>query len=459
MNSAALILNDRINETNQIISIYDPNNAIEIDLANAEVKKIVREIWPKKFKNRFELGCLVKFSSEIDKGINEKVNVTFDFLNELDAESKYLTLLNLVKNEKYSNLFGEQNILRRLTSIQFINAEIDAENKSKLLDIFKKLWMNSIQNTFDLANEIYREDMNDLGLYFLRFIAEKSENATNEIVKYSKNLLPYLIELNPRLATKSEIWKQSSEETIEIWRELFRKDLNIEAYLSEIFNAILESEKDSISIEVNKKYSQVMAVKIFEWVNLKIDKAKYILDSSWKKTLLKNPQEIVSWSENVEKIQVGSAYLLAGLILEDDKLLSEVKQDCFDVIRQKIKNINDLEIRHKFNSRLFKGILDREVKLHLDQIMSVFLEVHKCAENSNDYFYGWQYLSEKCPPISTKRKWDKCQRLRMALIKYLENLEKVPLEKALKFVSNNDLKNSLEKDAKRIKDLDMDEDY
>ena len=320
------------------------------------------------------------------------------------------------KINRFSLSTDDSAMLEELIQSEY-NSAFDA-NDLQIADRAAALTQSDFDASSKIAHYILTTPSTLFGEEFLDgFCQNLTANKISEFPAEVLNLVLPIIKRNPTLITSRALWKADRKTQQELFYYA-RHHLNIDDNLvDQIVTAMLEAGSDLIANEIAYYYPQTVINRVLQWCDsLPIEEALNI-GRDWMLILSKEEQRSLEWLKNNYSGNISTLILLALLI---DPHSYEVQQSGTRIWLELANNadkIIDNDIYISVMSFLlalgFNNPDDDAVQL----VTKAFEPIHEAAEEDQLSERNWNMLARQTPSVTWNGDWNKCERLRGALIK------------------------------------------
>jgi hypothetical protein len=303
----------------------------------------------------------------------------------------------------------------------------------------KGLYEENREKANRLALNILIQEITPFGEEYLTGVCEviSVEDALS-LTTHHPGLLPLIVQSNPKLLTEPSIWKGS----IDLQREIFdvvTRDPASTKFLTSLIPILLEVGTDSLADEIEGRLDSDLAVRaILEWFNSRSSDDFQVVTPKWQRILSNHPRHVLDWILQTRNNGANLRTLALAARSLDPHDLGVVQADAgmwLDLARK----ASDLEepVRIQTMSFLLALGFNNPPPNGAQIVSHSFPFVHDAARRNRLDYADWRVLQTQAPSVSFWRSWDKCERLRYALIDRFIRFE-WPEEDFLRAVSDPD---------------------
>lgn len=341
--------------------------------------------------------------SELIKAFSEYFPLPSDAIT---LKKSVLFNQNTNSTSYFSN--DEESILFELAKTEFYEC-FDFKNL-EFGERFQKLFRNSPKSVLSILDKLISSDINPNGEIVLKAIAQiVTINELEPLNQNYRKLLLVFIFFNPSLAYNKKFWEVSVSEQNENLSTLLKtSNVNWQS----VIGCLLELDT-RIDKEIIDSLNIGIVQYILNWVN---NTERANLSYYWLDILKDRPVEIIEWitENNVLKIHL---FQLIPQILNPNSLL--IKKSDINIWLNLISDgriILDSDTKVKFKSFILAVSFNLDNKDIINLLSYSFEDVYKAALSSHLDYNSWKILEVHTKPLSYWKDWDKCKKLRNALI-------------------------------------------
>lgn len=319
---------------------------------------------------------------------------------------------HLLSNGHRGTLTGEdaeQNILRALATTDKYSS-FDAE---ALLDDQRvaRVFAASPQPTRRLVGELFRSNLNPLGDELLsKLVRAMDAEDAQEVIIDQPQLLPALFRANPDLATSSQLWSIAGDRRRELLDSLVAQEIRPEL-VSRIVSALLDSGSDGFIRRAFERWGKDAVFAALDWT----ENHAGSMSDTCRGALTFHVPEVMSWVESGTRSTPALAvvaHVVAPYSYQIAKYDSTVWLRTLRVLQE---NGQDEEATY-IQTFLLGLALCNAPPAPLDLIDESFEVIHAKAEKEQLKDNAWMILQPVVPELSWLKNWDKCERMRRALL-------------------------------------------
>lgn len=426
--------NDRsIKEKDKIVilnPVYNPNTLKsnwvdliynDLIISSDKLKQFFNYFGADVREERSALVSLVEIYMLLNSNNNVKINELIKtFSDYFPQPTDAFTLKKSVLSDQnaasplYFTSYNEELVLFELAKTEFYKS-FDFKNL-EFGERFQKLFRNSPKSVLNILDKLISSDINPNGEIVLKAIAQIIKGNELELLNqnYRKLLLVFIF-FNPELAYYKKFWEVGDSEQNENLSTLLKAS-NVN--WQKVFGCILEMDiRIDKEIIFNSEFNIVSI--ILDLVNKTAIKD---LSYYWLDVLKDKPEEILKWI-NESSIFKGEIFRLIPQILNPNSQLifSTDINSWLKLVDQSHAMINHND-KIKFKAFILAVSFNLTNEAVMKLISYSFEDVYKAALDSNLDYSSWKSLEVHTKPLPFWKEWDKCKKLRNALIdKFFEN--------------------------------------
>jgi hypothetical protein len=310
---------------------------------------------------------------------------------------------------------SEGTLLRELLKTKHYPA-FDAECL-RIQSRARYFWQTSSSAAMELTLELLDSDLNPLGEEYIIGLAKSVElSDAVEVSKTNRDLLYIFVKHNPVLAGVSQVWQVPIDEQRELLDSVLSTvDLGT-GTIRDIVVAILESGSDSIADEVVSNFGDVALTTVLDWINSYPGTSLRAIGESWKRALTSQPLQLLDWIQGPTiKTERGMAFV-ASLLNPNSSQVARVGAEVWLPLARNAPSQLEGKMLIKTMSFLLTLGFNNPGDKSWELVEHSFQIVHDGAQNEILDYYSWRLVRKHVPDLGWLRDWDKCERLRRALV-------------------------------------------
>jgi hypothetical protein len=290
-----------------------------------------------------------------------------------------------------------------------------------------------------IAFSLLSSELTPLGEQFIDGFCEGLTSSQTFELSYDQiDLVFPLLKRKPILAASSTLWRGSEHEQRKIFDFIHQRgELNREE-VGRVITAMLSADSDSVASNVAYAYTELTVETVLAWCEaLPIDSV-FKIGAEWKRVLARNAEMSIRWLKRNEAASESPLILLAGIL---DPHSQAVIRGGAGVWARLSRRAPDL-----LHGDLFIAVMTFLLALGFNNpdgdavtlVIESFEPVHSAAQENHLADDHWRLLSYQAASLTWDGDWDRCGRLRGALIDHFSRY-RWPHEDFLRCLRNPDL--------------------
>lgn len=335
------------------------------------------------------------------------------------------TLLALALTERYESFNGDELAI--------------AQQASRLIN-------EQPANGCALVDELLRASLNPLGEEILTNLiaAMKPENALI-VASNRPQFLPTLFRGNPKLATSAELWLSAGDRKRELFDSVIEQQ-NMEPDLVRgIVNALLDSNSEGFIRRAFDQWGSVAVFQALEWS----EAHGGTINDACRGALTFHLPDVMKWVGNPPEKSTATLAAVARVVApythEVARNDSTVWLRTFRALRESNRN-HDADYVCSF---LLSLALCNAPPSPLDLVSESFERVHNLAAREQLAEDAWYLLQPLVPELRWGKNWDRCERMRRALMSAFIRYSWPPWE-LMKRIKDEDVVRQLLRSAHKV---------
>ena len=303
----------------------------------------------------------------------------------------------------------EHDILRALATTD----KYSSFDAASLLDdqTVARLFTVSPQPTRRLVGELFRSNLNPFGDHLLTALvgAMDAEDA-QEIVCEQPQLLPALFRVNPNLATSPQLWSGAGDRKRELLDALLAHDIRSEL-VPRIVAALLDSGSDGFIRRAFEKWGRDAVFAALDWT----DNHEGVMSDICRGALMSHVSEVMTWVES-DKRSTSALSAVAHVVAPYTSRIAKHDSTVWlRTLRALLESGQEEEATY-VRAFLLALALCNAPPAPLDLIAESFEVIYRKAEKNQLRDNAWMLVEPFVPELSLFKNWDKCERMRRALL-------------------------------------------
>lgn len=308
--------------------------------------------------------------------------------------------------------FTEVDLLREL-AITNSYAAYDG-GALKVQSRAEKLVHHEPEQAKKLITSLLDYEVNPLGEDIIKGIAEAiTPSDALDLATQRYNLLFVFTKHNPSLFTMPQIWQVSRDRQRELY-DLVRPRLeNGEISIDVLIRAMLEAGSDVLSDEIVRQHRHVAVSIVLNWFD---SSDESVLIEGWERALSYQTDAVIDWLSSAEAPRAATMALLAGMLDPHSRRVIRLGTHVWlHLSRISCNELDEPTYIRVMTFLLALGFNNPDNQAP-ELVAEAFHPVHKAAARDRLPYASWRLLMYQAPSLSWWGEWDKCERLRQALI-------------------------------------------
>jgi hypothetical protein len=311
----------------------------------------------------------------------------------------------------------EARVLESLTTTKYHDS-FDPEALS-ISDRASALTASDFESAKNIAYSLLKNELTPMGGKFIDGLCEGILSNKEFDLPYDHiELVFQLIKHEPKLATMPQTWRGDEDYQHRIFQHIISNFKPSSEDISNIIEAMLDAGSDVVAAGVSFEYLQITIETILAWCNSKSLREVLSIGTEWKRVLADHPGLCIKWLRS-DSDSTDETKILLAIILDPNS---------YPVIRggaalwvEFSKNAGSLvegnELISVMTFLLALGFNDSGHEA-VSLVRNSFEEVYLAAEGNYLNDANWHLLASHAPTITWGADWDKCERLRGALVEH-----------------------------------------
>jgi hypothetical protein len=318
--------------------------------------------------------------------------------------------------ERSNNLPGasEHAILWELVSTPFHSAfnskEMNIGERAKALLLSSPAEARKI--TIDIVEG---GEITPSGEAFLGGISESINfDDAYEFARSKPELLNVFTKYNPQLAAMPALWGSSAEQQREFF-DIVAANLDSEESISNMIAAMLDAQSDALAQEIVDRYKQLAVASVLKWVDRHLE-GREKLGRDWLWAMRSTPVLLLDWLRQHPKSSEQTAAFISGLLDPHSEAVITAGSEVWAALKKRPNSSLDYQTYISAMAFLLALGFNNPPLGAGDLVATSFESVHDAAADQSLSQSSWRLLKDQAPDYSSWWSWDKCKRLRCALI-------------------------------------------
>jgi hypothetical protein len=307
----------------------------------------------------------------------------------------------------------EADLLRELITTKHYSAfdakALGIRNRANLL----------VENNPLLASELtyvlVGAELTPIGDEFLAGICESSTVTNFPTLSKAKNILPLLLKHSPSLIASPQIWQGNTYEQRALFKLIVDRNDLTDADIDALVSGMLNAGSDALASEVEYKFGARAANAVLAWCEKSPAEKTLKLSRRWLRILYNYPYALLRWLRYHSTTSTPTMALIAGLLDPHSADVIGCGADIWVPLAETASDILDYETLVSTMTFLLALGFNNHSRNASWLVACSFETVHGTAERDL-LGRNWRMLDYLAPALAEWRNWDKCERLRDALI-------------------------------------------
>jgi hypothetical protein len=303
----------------------------------------------------------------------------------------------------------EQDILRALATTDK-HPSFDA---AALLDdqLVARLFSASLKPTRQLVGELFRSSLNPFGDQLLtELVSAMDAEDAQEIVGEQPQLLPALFRANPDLAASPQLWSRAGDRKRELLDSLFAQEIGSEL-VPRIVSALLDSGSDGFIRRAFERWGRNAVFAALDWT----DNHGGAMSDICRGALTFQVSEVMSWVE-LDKRSTPALAAVAHVVAPYISRIAKHDSTVWLRTLRELQENGQEEEASYVRALLLALALCNAPPEPLGLVAESFEVIYRKAEKEQLRDNAWVILEPLVPELKWFKNWDKCERMRRALL-------------------------------------------
>lgn len=305
---------------------------------------------------------------------------------------------------------SDSDLLRELSTVKiegFNASELDVATRAQ------RLFKTDRKAALALLSELIGRDIitEVAGEILVAICRALEPEDLDSIVRARPHVLPVVIKQKPQLASSLALWKVHPNLQTELFHTLMSSPVE-PSVLQEVVGTILQS-RTAVVPEHAPEYGDRLVIPVLDWLNSN-SSVLWELERPWIKYLRNNPESVVGWLRGRDA-HPPLLVLIARSLPADTAALNSVGLRTWVPLLVLFPSLGESDAIEVATFLFALGLRHCD-KIAIDFVRETFEVVHGAAATENfDYEY-WRPIESVAPPLHWWREWDKCERIRLAML-------------------------------------------
>jgi hypothetical protein len=315
--------------------------------------------------------------------------------------------------------FAEADILRGFAACRRPEA-FDA-SRLKLRSRASALWQSDQEAGSKLLREMLVGTQRELSEEIMVGLAQAmSAHDACRLASEKPVLLPALVTRNLRLATDGELWScpvgpQTLYDVLDVL-QISKDDLAVAEWIP----AVVTGGPPAIAHAIFERFEADATTALLNWFSAEKSN-RSLLPIAWQDALLTRQDEVLDWLRHApDQCKPETLALAAATLNPHSPGVASLGLSPWLHLVEYPRFIGQYPHAQPAAFLLAIGLTNRSTDAQ-ELVATTFELVHEAAASDQLDYRAWQFLKSLLPPIRWGREWDKCERLRRALVAWLRD--------------------------------------
>ncbi len=297
-----------------------------------------------------------------------------------------------------------------------------------------------------MVGELLRASLNPLGEQLLtNLILDMKPEDALVIATNQPQFLPTLFRVNPRLGVSAQLWMTAGDRRRELFESVVSAQ-NVEPELARgIVNALLDSNSQDFIRRAFSQWGRVAVFQALDWS----EAHGGLMPECCRAALTAYLPDVMSWVGTAPEKSTDTLAAVAHVVAPYS---SQVAQNDSTIWLQTFRALQEGCRTDEANyvcTFLLSLALCNAPPAPLDLVSESFERVHQLAEREQLREDAWFILQPLVPELSWGKNWDRCERIRRALMSAFMH-HSWPAWELSKRIKNQDMVRQLLRSARRV---------
>ncbi len=300
-----------------------------------------------------------------------------------------------------------------------------------------------------LLGELFRASVNPIGEELLKalILAMRPEDALS-FVTDQQQFLPALFRANAALATSAQLWLAAGGRKRELFESLAAQPSLEPELVRGIIDALLDSNSDTFIGRAFTQWGKVAVLQVLDWS----EAHGASITEPCRAALTSHVREVMTWVDTGREKSTAILAAVAHVVAPNSSQIAHNDSTVW------VRTLHALRENHREDEANYVSAFVLALALcnappaPLDLVSESFERVHWLAEKELLRDDAWFILQPLVPELSWRKNWDKCERMRRALMSAFVRYA-WPAWQLRDRITNRDLLEQLLKSARKI-DID-----
>jgi GTPase-associated protein 1, N-terminal domain type 1 len=280
----------------------------------------------------------------------------------------------------------------------------------------RELLASSRSEARKITIELVEREITSFGEEFLTGISEAINiDDAYEFAKAKPELLNAFTKYNPQLAAMPGLWRLSADEQREFFDIVLANPHDSADIISNMIGAMLEAQSDVMAQEVVARYKQLAVDTVLDWLDIHPNCLKD-LGREWLWALQTTPTLLLQWLRQRVEPNEHLVAFVSGLLDPHNEVVITAGADIWSSVKKRPYSSLNHDSYIRVTAFLLALGFNNPPLGAAELVSRSFDSVHDAAADQSLPKSSWRLLKHQAPDYSSWWSWDKCKRLRCALV-------------------------------------------
>jgi hypothetical protein len=297
-----------------------------------------------------------------------------------------------------------------------------------------------------LIVELFRASLNDIGDQILTslILAARPDDGLL-FAPDLKQFLPTLFRVNPKLATSAQLWLVAGDRKRELFESLIVQSGMEPEIQSGIVGALLNSGSDAFLGQTFAEWGGIAVANALEW----IEAHDGTMSEMCRGALTSRVADVMDWVTSGREKSAATLIDVAHVVAPYSTQIAHYDSTIWLRTLHAVRENHQEEEANYISAFLLALALCNASPAPLDLVSESFERIHQLQEKDDLADSAWIILQSFVPELSWRKNWDKCERLRRALISAFMR-HNWPAHQLRERIKNRELVKQLLKSARKV---------
>jgi hypothetical protein len=296
-----------------------------------------------------------------------------------------------------------------------------------------------------LLAELFRASLNPIGDEILKslILAMRPEHALT-FAADRQQFLPALFRVNPALATSANLWRLAKDRNRELFESLAEATIEPQVVRG-IIDALLESNSDSFIGLAFERWGSIAVLEALDW----IEGHGTPITKPHRAALRLRVYDVMTWIKMGTEKSTSILAALAHVVAPCSRRIAENDSTVWLRTLHRLRDGHQDDEANYISAFLLALALCNAPPAPLDLVSNSFERIHRLAARDQLRDEAWFILQPLVPELIWFKNWDKCERMRRALVSAFVR-HAWPARQLKQCIRNRELVEELLETARRI---------